>query len=95
MKKIDSNILTQLYILYDILAKLAPLHSYVNWYMPKEFGTYTNSIGSLISTNLFTAVLVLVIVFLIATICRLKKEIRSVDKPKAKTRCERYQRSVK
>lgn len=85
-------------IIYVVLAKLAPLHSYVLWFHPREFVVYTTSFSQFVAGNTGTAfglLMLIVSIVLFAKLSKLQKKVGDADKPKPQTRSERHQRSVK
>ncbi|PEJ66300.1 hypothetical protein CN906_05340 [Bacillus toyonensis] len=79
--------------IYLVLTKLAPLHSYVLWFHPKEFVTYTTSLNNLVAANVWKVVALLMVagnLWLFAKVYKLEKKSGDDDEPKPKTRSERH-----
>ncbi|PFQ31495.1 hypothetical protein [Bacillus cereus] len=85
-------------LIYVVLVKLTPLHSYLLWYRPQEFGVYTTALNNFVVGNawkIFGLLMLVGNIALIVKLYKLQKEVGDADKPKPQTRSERHKRSVK
>lgn len=86
------------FIWYDIFVKSIPAHSFVLWFYPETFKSYTAMIGTTITSYPSYTALAFIIAFNIFMYVKMKQEQKntgSVDFRNSDSRSERHQRSAK